>query len=146
MVACMPTKSVATVPRYPHAGADSLCSTVHAASVVQYKRSSARSPLVSCENCSTGGCIFDVFVKRGGSTSFYSLAILLHLCKIPNGGVTLRVGTVAFFFQWYPLSELRCRWEEGSSLQAFFMCFFQCGTNTLLAKIGAVRTKIFSVM
>lgn len=35
------------------------------------------------------------------STSFYS-AILLHLCKISNRSVTLRVGTVALFFQWYP--------------------------------------------
>lgn len=64
--------------RAPHAGADSLCSTVHAASVVQYKRSSARFPSVFCENCSTGGCIFDVFVKRDE----LHILLLCHLAAL----------------------------------------------------------------
>ena len=51
-------------PCAPHAGADSFCSTVHTASVVHYKRSSACFSLVFCENCSTGGCIFDVCEER----------------------------------------------------------------------------------
>ena len=98
---CMPTKSVATVP-VPHMQVLTACAPL----CMQLRLYNIRGLLPGSRRFSVRTVpqvvVFLMCLWREmSSTSFYS-AILLHLCKISNRSVTLRVGTVALFFQWYP--------------------------------------------